>query len=182
MKNKMSPNAPGNWGGGNGIPQVDKQQVANAPGNWGGGNGIYQGTKQPLGNTAATALDQKAFEREWRRQSEAMGGRNILPDFLALFKAAGWMGGKGGKPNPNNPNDPPKDQPPTYNPNLGGFVNQPASPPPSTPGGSGLYSYVDPNSYNSWLQGLQGTQQQPTNQVNPYDMQRYLDPRYRGGM
>lgn len=35
---------------------------------------------------------QKAFENEWRRQFQAMGGRNLIPDFMALGRAAGWVG------------------------------------------------------------------------------------------
>ena len=42
---------------------------------------------------------QKAFEREWKKQSKAMDGRAIIPDFMALGRAAGFpgFGGGGGK-------------------------------------------------------------------------------------
>lgn len=85
---------------------------------------------------------QKAFEREWRKQSEAMGDRVLVPDFMALGRAAGMFdfGGGGGK---DTEDGPPTNYKPPMNP--AGRPNSKAPPISKVkPGGKPLLT--NPNS------------------------------------
>lgn len=140
----------------------------------------------PSGNPPASGrkTDIKALQQQLRAQAAAGAGQGGMGwNFTNLWAALDGKRPQGAAPPPANnpPPNPSPDAPPNYNPNLGGFVNPPPTLPPVNQGGVGMYSYIDPSSYSSWLQSLQGVQQ-PMNEVNPYDIQRYLDPRYRGGM
>lgn len=55
-------------------------------------------------------------------------------------------------------------------------AQQPQAPVPQQPS-RGLYAPIDTSSYQQWLSSLRSVQP-----YNPYDINRYLDPRYRGGM
>ena len=74
-------------------------------------------------------------------------------------------------PTNNNPTVPAPPPESVYNPNTGAFG-------PPTQNMNSLYGPMDTSGYSNWLGSLQGA----PSYNNQNDIQRYLDPRYRGGI
>lgn len=158
---------PGRWAEG-----MDLGPPSNSPGK--GNNGA--GNKPVIdGGPYAGMTRGEAMRLAAKSTAKAMG-RNpgSFPGMMPFIQA--MRRPKAGNPPPTNDRpivNPPttQDPMPVYNPNTGAFG-------PPTQNMNSLYGPMDTSGYSNWLGSLQGT----PSYNNMNDIQRYLDPRYRGGV